>query len=255
MYLSEISNWFLVFARVGAFLAVLPMFALKGIPVKLRVIFGATIAVLLAPFLPLVPADTLPTWSLVRLLAAEVCIGLLLGFVCRLVFFALDMAGSIIATEMGLMMPNEMNPATQAQTGAPGMILYWMAVMMWFSLDLHHWMIAGMQRSYAIVPVGGAHLSAALFNDILHRSGLIFVMAIQVSAPTLGVSFILILALSMLGRAVPQMNVFAESFPIRTLVGLTIFGTTSTFMAQHMLNYLRRLPEDTLRVMQLLGTA
>ena len=64
-----------------------------------------------------------------------------------------------------------------------------------------------------------------------------------------------IMALSMLGRAVPQMNVFAESFPIRTLVGLTIFGTTSTFMAQHMLNYLRRLPEDTLRVMQLLGTA
>jgi flagellar biosynthesis protein FliR len=68
-----------------------------------------------------------------------------------------------------------------------------------------------------------------------------------------GVAFIISIAFALLGRAVPQMNVFAESFPVRTLVGCVVFGSTCLFMAQTILNYMRRIPEDCARVAQLLG--
>jgi flagellar biosynthetic protein FliR len=115
-------------------------------------------------------------------------------------------------------------------------------------------MIAALQRSYALVPMGAAHLSEALLQDVIRRTGLVFVIAVQMAAPVIGVSFVISLVFSMLGRAVPEMNVFTESFPVRTMAGLVVFGSTCMFMAQHVLSYLRRLPEDVLRVTQLLGT-
>ena len=81
----------------------------------------------------------------------------------------------------------------------------------------------------------------------------IFVIALQLAAPLMAVSFIISLVFSVLGRAVPQMNVFSESFAVRPLVGLSVFGLTLDLMSEHIVNYLRRLPEDMLRVAQLLG--
>ena len=80
-----------------------------------------------------------------------------------------------------------------------------------------------------------------------------FVIALQLAAPVMAVSFIVSLVFSVLGRAVPQMNVFHESFTIRTLAGLSVFGVTLQLMAAHIDNYLRRLPEDVFSVAQLLS--
>lgn len=247
-------NWMLVFARVGALLAVVPMFSAHNFPARLRVLLSATIAVLLSPFLPSPPVAHGPFFSLLRFMGTEVCVGLLLGFICRMVFFALDAAGNVVATEMGLMLSTEFNQFSGAQSSPMGMSLYWMALMLWFSMDMHHWMIAALQRSYTLVPAGGGHLSQRLLGEVLTRTGDVFLVAVQIAAPVMGVSFVLALVFSLLGRAVPQMNVFTESFAIRSLVGLFIFGSTCLFMAQHIVNYLRRLPEDVLRVTQLVGS-
>ena len=75
----------------------------------------------------------------------------------------------------------------------------------------------------------------------------------QLAAPVMAVSFIVSLVFSVLGRAVPQMNVFHESFAIRTLGGLSVFGVTLQLMSEHIANYVRRLPEDMLSVAQMLG--
>src|SRR5207249_4549280 len=149
------------------------------------------------------------------------------------VFFAIEIGGAIIGAEMGLMLPSEFNQFTGAATMAPGTILYWLGAMLLFSLDLHHWIIVGFQRSYGLIPIGGAHLREALAVDVLSRAREVFVIALQISAPLMAVSFVVTLVFSVLSRAVPQMNVFNESAPVRTLVGLTVFGLTCTFMAQH----------------------
>ena len=250
--IAPFTNWLLVFLRVSAMLAVFPVFSARNFPVQLRLALGAITALLVSATLP-APVLAQDLWGLAGQMAMEVLIGLMLGFASRMVFFALEIAGAIIGIEIGLSMPSGLNPMSDTSMTPPAAILYYLAIMLWLTLDLHHWMLAGFQRSYAFLPVGGAHLSQALLADIVARTSSLFVIALQLAAPLMAVSFIISLVFSVLGRAVPQMNVFGESFAVRPLVGLSVLGVTLQLMSEHIVNYLQRLPEDVLRVAQLLG--
>ena len=249
----NLANWMMVFLRASALLAVFPVFSARSFPPQLRVALGALLAWLVLPALPATAPLGDSLGSLVGAMIVEVCVGLLLGFVSRMVFFALDMAGAVIATEVGLILPPGVNPLQDSQATVASVLLFYLAAMLWFSLDLHHWLLLGFRDSYRLLPLGGAHVSEALLTDVLGRTAKTFVVALQLAAPVMAISFIITLVFSVLGRAVPQMNVFVESFSVRILVGLTVFGLTCQLMAQHIANYLRRLPEDMLRVAQLLG--
>jgi flagellar biosynthetic protein FliR len=249
----ELTNWMLVFLRVSAMLAVFPIFSAANFPVQLRLALGALIAGLVYPTLPPVTLQNTDFWGWVGIMWLEVASGLLFGFASRILFFALDLAGTIISTEIGLSLPPSMNPMTSTSVTAPGTILYYLAAMIWLSLDMHHWMLVGFQKSYALLPIGGAHLSEQLMTDLVYRTSGIFIIAIQIAAPVMAVTFIVTLVFSVLGRAVPKMNVFHESISVRTLAGLGVFGVTLQLMSQHIINYIRLLPEDVLKVAQLLG--
>ena len=246
-------NWLLIFLRVGAFLLVLPFFSATNFPVTMRIALAALAAMLLAPTLPGFPMGNLPTFSLFGIMIQETCIGLLLGFLARMVFYAVDLAGNIIATEMGLQMATIFDPLSQASTQVPATILFYLASIVMLTLDLHHWMLLGFERTYSVLPMGGAHLSTALFETVVHHTGQIFVIALQISAPIMAVSFVVTVVFAVLSRAVPQMNVFSESFSFRIVGGLIVFGFTLQLTAQHVVNYLNRLPDDLLRVAQMLG--
>ena len=191
-------------------------------------------------------------WGLVGLMAAEIGIGLTIGFVSRMVFFVLEIAGGLISSEIGLSIPPGLNPLTEAPLSMPSSILYYLAAMLWLTLDMHHWMLIAFQKTYTYLPIGGVHISQAFINDLVGQTGGIFVVALELAAPLLAVAFIISLVFSVMGRAVPQMNVFAESFAVRPLVGLSVFGMGLNLMAEHIMNYLHHLPEDMLRVCKLL---
>jgi flagellar biosynthetic protein FliR len=246
-------NWMLVFMRFSAFLLVLPFFSASNFPVVMRIALGALTALLLAPLLPSFPVANLTFYSMAGVMIQEVTIGLLLGFVSRMVFYAVDFAGHVIGMEMGLNLAAVFNPLTRESAQAPALILFFLAAVVMLTMDLHHWMLVGFQRTYMVLPMGGAGLSAALFENIVGHTSKIFVVGLQISAPIIAVSFVIMLVFSMLGRAVPQMNVFAESFSFRLVGGLIVFGFTLNLTAQHVINYLNRLPDDLLVVAQLLG--
>jgi flagellar biosynthetic protein FliR len=248
----DLTNWLMVFLRVSAMLAVFPVFSASNFPVQLRLGLGALLALMIGSTLPAaVPAQDL--WGLAGQMGMEIGIGLALGFASRMIFFALEIAGAILGVQIGLAMPSGLNPIADMSMTAPATILYYLAVMLWLSLDMHHWMLIGFQRTYSFLPIGGAHLSQVFMIDIIKRTSDIFAVALQLAAPLMMVSFIISLIFSVLGRAVPQMNVFSESFALRPLVGLTIFGLTMELMSEHIINYLHHLPQDVLRVAQLLG--
>jgi flagellar biosynthetic protein FliR len=96
-----------------------------------------------------------------------------------MIFFALEIAGGIISTEMGLSMPPGINPLNDAPMTTTASILYYLAAMLFLSLDMHHWMLIGFQKTYAYLPIGGAHLSQALVTDMVARTGGIFVIALH----------------------------------------------------------------------------
>jgi flagellar biosynthetic protein FliR len=121
------------------------------------------------------------------------------------------------------------------------------------TLDLHHWMLMGFERTYLVLPIGGAHLNGALFEAVVAQTARIFMVALQISAPMIAASFVVTMIFAVLSRAVPQMNVFAESFGFRIAAGLIVFGFTLQLTAVHVMNNLRRLPDDLLVIAQMIG--
>jgi len=188
--MSELINWMMVFLRVSAMLSVFPIFSMGNFPVQLRLALGALLAGLISPNLPHDLALSQDFLGLVGIMAVEVCAGLAFGFASRMIFFALDMAGAIIGVEIGLQLPPGMNPMTGSSVTAPSTMLYYLAAMIWLSLDLHHWLLVGFMKTYTFLPIGGAHLSQALATDLISRTSLTFVIALQLAAPVMAVSFI-----------------------------------------------------------------
>jgi len=234
---------------------VLPFFTMANFPVMMRVALGGLAAILLAPLLPPFAANHLDFFALLGVMFQEVSVGLLLGFVARLIFFTVELSGNLIATEMGLNMAAVLDPVSGQSEQMPSTMLSLLAALVMLTLNLHHWMLLGFVRTYAVLPVGAAHLSAALFELLVARTGDIFLVALQIAAPVMAVSFVVTVVFALLGRAVPQMNVFSESFGFRIVAGLVVFGFTLQIAAQYVQNYLDRLPNDLLAVAHLLGGA
>ncbi len=246
-------NWLLVFIRLGAFLLALPFFSAVNFPATLRVALAALSALLLAPQLPPFAIANLDLFSIVGLIVREISIGLLLGFIGRMVFLAADLAGQIVATELGLNMGQIMDPTSAQTEQVPSLILFFLATLTMLSLDLHHGMLLGFARTFEVLPIGGGHLSPSLFELMISRVAGIFQIALQIAAPVMAVSFAITVFFAVMGRAVPQMNVFAESFGIKIAAGLVVFGFSLQIASQYVANQLHRLPDDLVYIGQVLN--
>jgi flagellar biosynthesis protein FliR len=250
---QDFIKWFLVFVRMGAFFFSLPFFSATNFPVQLRVALAGLAALLLAPLLPDISLRHLELLPLVGLLGREIALGLVLGFFARVVFFAADMAGMIISTELGLNMGTILDPTSRQPEQVPSLILFFLATVTMLSLDLHHGLLLGFAKTFEVLPLGGGQLTSSLFETIVGQVGHIFVVAVQISAPVMAVSFCITVFFSVMSRAVPQMNVFAESFGIRIAGGLIVFGFTLQIAAQYIANHLRRLPDDLMGLGRILN--
>ncbi|HEV2456339.1 MAG TPA: flagellar biosynthetic protein FliR [Verrucomicrobiae bacterium] len=250
---AEFSNWMLVFLRLGAFLTVMPFFSMAQFPITMRIALSALGALLIAPILPAFPLDRMDFLSLFGVMILEVCVGLLLGFISCMIFYAVELAGNFISSEIGLNMAAILDPMNQQNSQIAGTALLFLATVIMLTLNLHHWLLLAFQESYSVLPMGGAHLNDAVFETVVAQTSRIFMIALQISAPVIAVSFVITLVFSVLSRAVPEMNVFSEMFGFRIVGGLIVFGFTLQLSSQYVVNYLNRLPEDLLGVAQMLG--
>jgi flagellar biosynthetic protein FliR len=172
-----------------------------------------------------------------------------------MIFFAVELAGSLIGTEVGLAMPSSFNPLSSSQGSPPSAILSHLVTIIWLCLDLHHSLLLSLSRSYQILPAGNASLSESLVADVIARSQCVFHLALQIAAPMVAVSFLVSILFAVLARAVPQINVFFESFSVRIFAGLIVLGMSCQLMAIHLVNFLGHVPEDLLKVARLLGAS
>jgi flagellar biosynthetic protein FliR len=245
---TDLFVWMMAFVRTGGLFAMLPIFSARGMPVLVRVALAAflswTVAATLSPGAVL-PSD-LP--SLVLAAVHELIIGLLMGLGSRLVFFALEMAGQLISTEMGLSMSTQFDPVSQSSPTAIGLAMFYLGALLFMFSGAHHYVFAAFLRSFALSPPGVLSFHANAGEVFVRSTGNIFLVAVQITAPIMAVNFIVTLTFAILGKAAPSMNVFSESFAARILVGLTLLGLTLGVTAQLVLTELRNAPELMLRL-------
>jgi flagellar biosynthetic protein FliR len=194
----DLTNWLMVFLRASSMLAVFPVFSARSFPVQLRLALGGLLAMMVGSTMPANAIPATDLWGLAGMMMIEVGVGLTIGFISRMVFFMLEIAGGLISSEIGLSIPPGFNPLAEMPLNMPASILYYLAALLWLTLDMHHWMLIAFQKTYSFLPIGGAHLSLAFINYLVGQTSGIFVIALELAAPLLAVSFIISLVFSVL---------------------------------------------------------
>ena len=245
---EQLHFWMMAFIRAGGLLAMTPVFSGKNIPIPVRIAIAAFLAY--AASASLNTSTPLPPDVLALVLGAfrELMTGLCMGLGVRLVFFAIEMAGQIISTEMGLVMSSQIDPVSQNSSTSVGTALFYLGSLLFLLSGAHHAMFAAFLRSFTLAPPGSLGTGRPAGEVFVESSGSIFLIAVQMAAPLLATNFVVTLSFAILGKAAPSMNVFSESFAARILAGLALLGLTMGLTAQLVLSHFQNVPELMLRL-------
>ena len=144
----------------------------------------------------------LGSWQWAQVALGEVVVGLVLGLVANFLFEAALMAGQILGVQIGYSLANVFDPQTQADTPVLSEFHQMAALLIFLQLDVHHWLLRSLVRSFAYLPPGGALVTLAVASGLLHAAGGIFLAGVQIAAPSLVATLVADMALGFLGQSV-----------------------------------------------------
>jgi flagellar biosynthetic protein FliR len=231
----------MVFLRGLGVILLLPTLGSRPLPVTVRVGISGLLAGLLYPLVPRAGGIPVGALSLVTASLGEMVLGLVLGFVGRLVFAAVDMAGRLITQEIGLMAaPGIDAPAPASEPLAAFLSTF--AGALFFILGGHLGALSAFARSFDFSPAGAPHFSPIAAELLMAATGHVIELGFRMSAPFIAMNFLITLAFSVLGRAVPKMNVFIMSSPIRVLVGFLLLSSSGALMLRYLTPEFTEMP-------------
>lgn len=218
---GHVFAFLLIFMRTGIALMLMPGVGDSFVTPQIRLLFALAfsfvLAPLMAPMLPALPGDA---WSLLGLILAEACVGLLIGTVMRILITALDIAGMIISMQSGFAAAMMFNPLVQGQGSLIGSLLSMMGVVMIFVTGMHHFMLATVVDSYISFPPGGLPDTGSMIETIALTVSAAFRIGAQLALPFIVIGTVLHVGFGLLGRLMPQVQVFFIALPAQILLSL-----------------------------------
>lgn len=233
-------------SRILAMVATAPILGNPSIPVKVKLGLAIMITILVMPVVEksLPQIDPASGIGLIILLQ-QVLIGVAIGFVMRIVFVAVETAGELIGLQMGLGFAIFFDPQNSGQIDIIGRFLGVIASLAFLAMDGHLMMIALISQSFSTLPVGSDGITNVTFTTLANWGGEIFKSGLQLSLPVLTALLITNLALGILTRVAPQLNIFAVGFPLTLTIGLFVLAFSMPFYAP----ILEYLVHDALNLM------
>jgi flagellar biosynthesis protein FliR len=240
------ATFILVFARVGTLVMLMPGFGERTFPARLRLTLALVLAALMMPLVrdafPALPLNDVP--ALLLILAGEVITGLFIGMSVRLVTGTMASAGTFIAQQAGLGFVTQVDPTQGSQSVLVANFMTVFGITIVFAMDLHHLAIAAMHDSYRLLPPGGA----PMVEDALRMALMIlagsFALAVQIAAPFLVIGIVFQVALGVLSRLMPQLQILFLAMPIQIaaafLLLAALMGTIATWYGTHVAEVLGR---------------
>ena len=210
-------------ARVSGLMVFCPFFGNSAIPAPLKAALTVLVTVLLYPLHgPLRLA--LGPWQWLGMALGEVVIGLVLGLAANFMMEAPLMAGQILGVQMGYSLAALFDPNTQAETPVLAQFHQLATLMIFLQLNVHHWLLRALVRSFDYLPAGAAVTSLAA-TGLLRAAGGIFLAGVQMAAPVLAATLVADVALGLLGKASSQLPVLFIGLAVKNLLGLAILIT------------------------------
>lgn len=220
---AELNAWIAAFvyplARILALLVVAPPFNNIAISVRIRLILGLAIAIAIAPALPPIPAVDPSSGLGLWILAQQILIGFAMGFSVRLIFSGIDMAGVMISLQMGLGFATLYDPENHSQTPIVSELLGVIALLLFLAINGHLLMIATLTHSFTALPIGAGLPGSESWANVAKAGAIIFRAGMMLALPIVVALMITNVALGILTKAAPQLNLFAIGFPLTLSLG------------------------------------
>lgn len=228
--LEQVQAFTLILARVSALFLAAPIIGNDRVPPQIKISLSLLCTLLLllsmeSRGISLPPAITGNIFTLTSAICGEIFVGLAIAYSAFLFFSGIQMAGMIVDIQIGFGLVNVLDPSGNDQVSILGQFYYIVAMLYFLALDGHHYLLKAVGDSFQLIPPGGlswfAHAGAAgpKLSEFFTR---LFVIAVQISGPSLVTLFLTNITMGLLSRTIPQMNVFIVGMPLNILVGLGV---------------------------------
>ena len=222
---EKIQLFLLLLVRIGGLMLTAPVFSHNAIPRRIALAMTLGLGVILLPLFmdtPLPQSKSLVT--LVFLCLTEFMVGIMIGLVFNIIFLSIRLGGAIVGYQIGFAMVNVVDPSSSEQVSVIGEFWFLLATLIFICLNGHHMIISGLVDSYRAIPLGSGAPSGAIGEWIIKYSALVFVLGVKFAAPAILTVFLVDVAMGVLARTMPQMNIFIVGFPVKIYAGLAVIG-------------------------------
>lgn len=243
---NSIPVFLLILVRVSAFFVTLPLFSYRTIPGHFKIGFSFFLSLIIFYTVDVTVIEIDGTYIL--LVLKEAMVGLLVGLIAYFLLSAIQIAGGFIDFQMGFAIANVVDPQTGAQSPLMGQYFYIIALLFLLSVNGHHLLIDGIYNSYQFISIDAfiPFQNGSIADFVIDTFNKMFLIAFQMAIPIVGCLFLVDVALGIIARTVPQLNVFVVGLPLKILVSfMVIFIFLSLYVS-----LVNRLFESMFKVMR-----
>ncbi|RZI42095.1 flagellar biosynthetic protein FliR [Herbaspirillum sp. HC18] len=233
---AELNTWIAAFiwplTRILGLIATAPLFGNLSIPIRVKIGLGVMLTMVIAPTIPATAAADPMSLTGLLILAKELVIGLAMGFAMRIIFAAVEMAGEVSGLTMGFGFATFFDPQTRARTSAIAQFLSLLTLMIFLALNIHLAMLSTLAESFITMPISATPAGGSIFRQIASLGGVVFSAGTQLALPIIAALLVTNIALGVLTRAAPQLNLFGIGFPVTLGAGFIVIALVLPYLAQ-----------------------
>ena len=232
---AELNTWIAALlwplTRILGLIAVAPVFGNTSVPVQVKIGIGVMLTLIVAPTLPALPTVDPMSLPGLLILVQQLIIGLGMGFAMRIIFAGVEMAGTITGMTMGLSFASFFDPQSQGQSNFISQFMALLATLAFLAVNGHLLLLSVLAHSFSTLPISTSPMGAQIFKQMADWGGIIFSAGVQLSLPMVAALLITNIALGILTRAAPQLNLFGIGFPITLTIGFVVIGLALPYLA------------------------
>lgn len=225
---AQLDYWLALFAypmaRVLGMVATTPVFNNAAIPARARLILGLAIGFGIAPALPPMPEVSIGSWAGLFIMAQQTLIGIVIGFTISLVFAAISVAGELVGFQMGLSFAVFYDPNSKGQTPVLTNFLALFSSLLFLAMNGHLLALSALAESFTLLPVSATPFAAKGFAAMISSAAVIFASGLMLSLPMIAALLIANIALGVLSRVAPSLNLFSIGFPVTMAAGYIVLA-------------------------------
>jgi flagellar biosynthetic protein FliR len=252
--ISQLAVVSLIFARIAGVFIEAPLFSSRTFPTQIRTALAIWIAAVLWFVVPVAKDIPLKPEIFLVCLVSEVVLGFLIGFVCNILFTAIQAAGEIMDLQMGLSVAQALDPVFGSNISVVGRLMFYLSLMIFVTINGHHMLLSGLHQSFVAIPAGAPLniFNGKLTIQLLDLGKEMWLIAIQLSAPVVLLIFISDFTFGIVSRVAPQVNVFMLGFQVKPALGLFALLLSLPLLTRYIANLVEKMGVEIVRLVAIL---